>query len=245
MYEAVYAYPTGRSTVARYLLTARWFGYTGLVFRSPVSSANDMLTTNFDEDAINFAVAADLRTDSIDQLSGLVREHRHSSPVLLVHGGSEQFNRFVVEQDQVDVLTNLHGASSQLGHVEAKAAANHGVRLELSFEPVLRSRGGNRVREIIRLRRHATLIKKFDVPYVVSANPKHHLHLRSPRDLDSLATAIGFSDLDIQRGLCEWGTILESNLSVRDPRFVEPGVKRGSYVSSGIDNSQDDGVEDR
>lgn len=233
LYEAVHARPDGESTVARLALTAAEYGYDGLVVRNHGDAMAD-----FDADRIADAYGIDVvpgvevRAADASRASGYVGSHRESTPVVCLHGGD--LNRFGVEQDRLDVLAHpMRGGD--VNHVLAKAAAEHGVRLEFNLADVLRADGGPRVQAVSRLRKLRELVRKYDAPYVVSADARSHLQLRAPRELVAVGEVIGFDREEISEGLREWGRIAERNRERLSEAFVEPGVWAGRYEERGRD----------
>ena len=230
-YEAVTAYPEGTSTVSRYAKTAASYGYDGLVVRTR--------DAEYDADAIADRYGVDVVTgievdaESPDSVSGSVGNFREECTLLLVRGGTNALNRYVVEQDRVDVLTRPMAGNGEFNHVLARAAKTHGVRVEFDFGPVLRKSGGQRVQALRGLRKLRELVEQYDTPYVVSASASTHLWLRAPRELIALGEQIGFSAAQLETGLEEWGRLAARNRERTDESFIAPGVKRGRYEKDG------------
>jgi len=230
-YEAVTAYPEGTSTVSRYAKTAASYGYDGLVVRTR--------DAEYDADAIADCYGVDVVTgievdaESPDSVSGSVGNFREECTLLLVRGGTNALNRYVVEQDRIDVLTRPMAGNGEFNHVLARAAKTHGVRVEFDFGPVLRKSGGQRVQALRGLRKLRELVEQYDTPYVVSASASTHLWLRAPRELIALGEQIGFSAGQIETGLEEWGQLAVRNRERTDESFIAPGVKRGRYEKDG------------
>lgn len=226
-YEVVRAHPDGEATVSRLALTAAEYGFDGVV----VCNRGDE-PADYDADAIEdeFGVAVvdgvEIRTDDPSRASGFLGNHRPSTTVVAVFGGSNVMNRFAVEQPSVDVLSHPTTGDATVDQVLARTAAENGVRLELSFAPLLGEPGGGRVRTIEDLRRLWDLIEQYDAPYVVTAGARSHLGMRGPRELAALGEAIGLSAADVSAGLAEWAAIAERNRSRQDDSFVESGVRR-------------------
>jgi len=226
-YEAVTAYPEGTSTVSRYAKTAADYGFDGLVVRTR--------DAEYDADAIadrygvGVVTGIEVDAESPDSVSGSVGNFREECTLLLVRGGTNALNRYVVEQDRVDVLTRPMAGNGDFNHVLARAAKTHGVRVEFDFGPVLRESGGQRVQALRGLRKLRELVEQYDTPYVVSANATNHFGLRAPRELIALGEQIGFSAEGIETGLEEWGRLAARNRERTDESFIAPGVKRGKY----------------
>ncbi|MFB6172471.1 MAG: RNase P subunit p30 family protein [Haloarculaceae archaeon] len=225
LYEAVHARPDGESTVARMALTAAEQGYDGLVIRNHGDAMTD-----YDADRITEAYGVDvvdgveIRAGDRSRASGFLGTHRDRRTVVCLHGGG--LNRFGVEQDRLDVLAHPM-RDGDVNHVLAKAAAENGVRLEFNFAGVLRSDGGPRVQAVEGLRKLRDLVRKYDVPYVVSGDAASHLQLRAPRELVAVGEVVGFEAEEVRAGLREWGRVASRNRERQSDAFVEPGVRRG------------------
>ena len=226
-YEAVFAHPDGGSTVARYARTAREYGFGGVVVRTR--------TAEFDPEAVSATTGVDVVpavevvADDPPSASGSVGNFRPDFPLVLVRGGTNALNRFAVEQDRVDVLARPMGGDGDFNHVLAKAARDHGTRVEFDFGPVLRESGGARVRALKDLRKLRELVTQYDAPYVVSVRPESHLQVRAPRELVAVGEAAGFDAEWVESGLAEWGRLAERNRRRRSGEFISPGVERGRY----------------
>ncbi|WP_435194493.1 RNase P subunit p30 family protein [Natronomonas sp. EA1] len=225
MYEGVHAHPDGRATVARHALAARDLGYDGVVVRNHGDRQADYdaaaIREAYDVDVVD---AIELRTDDRSQAASLVKTYREKRTLLCLHGGDRAINRLAVEEPKVDVLCHPMRGDGDVNHVLAKAAAHNGVRLEFNFGPVLRSDGGRRVQAIQGLRKLRELVAKFDVPYVVSADPTSHLQLRAPRELAALGEVVGFTADEMETGLREWGRLAARNRERTSAHYLEPGV---------------------
>jgi ribonuclease P/MRP protein subunit RPP1 len=229
MYEAVHALPDGDSTVARLALTAGEYGFGGIVVRnhgdSPASYDPDRLREAYDIDVVT---GVEVRAEDPSRASGFVGNHRDDRTIVAVHGGTPRMNRFAVEQPAVDVLTHPMVGDGDFNHVLAREAAENGVRVELSFRRVLRRDGGPRVQALRGLGKLHELLTHYDAPFVVSADPTSHLHVRAPRELVALGEQVGIPGGDIEQGLGEWERLATRNRERQSDAFVEPGVWLGS-----------------
>jgi len=247
MYEAVHAHPDGETTVARLAMTASEAGFEGVVVRnhgdSPASYDPESIGETY---GIDVVTGVEIRASNPSRASGFVGNHRETVTVVAVHGGDPAINRFAVEQPAVDVLAHPMAGDGDFNHVLARAAADNGVRVELSLGAVLRERGGSRVRALRDLRKLCELLEQYDTPYVVSADPTSHLQIRAPRELRAVGETVGLSGEQIEAGLCEWGRLASRNRERTSERFVEPGVWReedGREAGAGSDGDgrQSDG----
>ncbi|MCO8244012.1 MULTISPECIES: RNase P subunit p30 family protein [unclassified Haladaptatus] len=230
MYEGVHAVPDGEATVARFAATASEYEFDGVVVRNHGDSRAEFdAETVSDEYGVDVVDGLEIRADNPSQASGHVGNFRPKTTVLLLHGGTAKLNRFAVEEERIDVLAHPMRGRGDFNHVLAKAAAEHGVRIEFDLSRVLRTDGGPRVQAIQDLRKLRELVVKYDAPFVVSANPRTHLELRAPRELTAVGEIIGFSPEQIEEGLREWGHLADRNRTIQSDDFIAPGVKRGRY----------------
>jgi ribonuclease P/MRP protein subunit RPP1 len=228
MYEAVHALPDGESTVARMALTASEAGYDGIVVRNhgdaPASYDPERIEAEY---GIDVVPGVEVRAEDPSRASGFVGNHREQRPLVAVHGGDPAINRFAVEQPAVDVLAHPMVGDGDFNHVLAREAADNGVRVELSLQRALRNDGGPRVQALRDLRKLHELLDHYDTPFVVSADPTSHLHMRAPRELAALGETVGIPAEDIETGLAEWEQLVARNRDLLSESFVEPGVWRG------------------
>jgi ribonuclease P/MRP protein subunit RPP1 len=227
MYEAVHARPDGESTVARLALTASEFGFDGIVVRNhgdePASYDPEAVREAYGVDVVP---AVEVRASDPSRASGFVGSYRESQTLVCVHGGDPELNRFAVEQAAVDVLAHPMADDGDFNHVLARTARENGVRVEFNLRHALRAEGGRRVRALSDLQKLWELVDHYDTPYVVSGDPRSHLHLRAPRELRALGDVVGLPGDVIENGLEEWGRLAERNRARRSDAFVEPGVWR-------------------
>ncbi|WP_336022147.1 RNase P subunit p30 family protein [Halobellus salinisoli] len=246
MYEAVHAHPDGQSTAARFAATAERYGYDGVVVRADDARPDyERLRDALPVDVVD---AAEIVAEDPQHASGAVGNARTKHTVVIVCGGTNALNRFAVEQKRVDILArpfegpidagdggdgervNRNGnGDGDVNHVLAKAARDNDVRIEVNLGPVLRERGGHRVRHLTKLRKLKRLLDHYDAPYVVSANPTSHLELRAPRELAAVGEEVGLGREWTREGLDEWRRLVARNREHLSESFIAPGVERGRY----------------
>jgi ribonuclease P/MRP protein subunit RPP1 len=232
MYEAVYATPDGASTPARFAHAAARYGYDGVVVRATGTEGGfgtddpERIRDRFGTDVVD---AVEIVADDPESAVGAIGAHRPSSTLVLVRGGTDRMNRFAAERERVDVLARPFSDGGDVNHVVVKAARDNGVRLAFDLGPVLRLDGGRRVQSLRKLRKLRELVFAYDAPYVVTATPRSHLHLRAPRELAALGEILGFSADQVTEGLREWGRLAARNRHRRSDSFIAPGVERGRY----------------
>jgi len=223
VYEAVTPYPAGDSTVSRLAATAATHGYDGLVVRD--ADATYDRTAIADRYGVDVVDGIEIDADDPTVVAGHIGATRSETTVVMVRGGSPAVNRYAVEEPRVDVLTAPMADDGDINHVLAAAAARNGVHIEFRLGPVLRSSGGTRVRAVSRLRKLREVLADSDAEYVVSADPRSHLHLRSVPDLRAVGSVIGFAPETIDTGIAAWGSIAAANRERLSDDVPEPGVR--------------------
>jgi ribonuclease P/MRP protein subunit RPP1 len=230
MYEGVHARPDGDATVSRLAITAREYGFDGIVVRNHGDTQAGYDAERIaDETGVDVVKGVEIRVDEPDRASGYLGSYRSTHTIVALHGGTVALNRFAVEHPRVDVLAHPLADDGDINHVLAKAAADNGVRIEMNLRPVLSTAGGPRVQYLQKLRKLRELIEYYNVPYVVSADPHSHLQLRAPRELRALGGQIGFDPEAIETGLEEWQRLAARNRDRQSESFIEPGVRSGQY----------------
>jgi len=239
MYEAVRVEADGPTTPARFAATAADAGFDGVV----VANRHDE-RAEYDPDRLRDAYGIDvvegieIATTDKGQASTAISNVRSETTVLLVRGGTEAMNRYVVETPTIDVLRDPLGGDGDVNHVLVKAAAENDVRIEVNLGPVLRKSGGSRVQALRGLRKLREILDHYDAPFVVSADPAVHLGVRAPRELLAVGQRIGFTEEQLRTGLEEWTRIAETNRQRRSPECVADGVRIGRGEDSSTENGE-------
>jgi len=230
VYEAVHAHPDGDSTVARFAATAASVGYEGVVVRSRSDARPEVdCEAVGEEHGLEVVSGVELDADDVSAASGALGDLRERATLLVARGGTPELNRFIAESPRVDVLAGPMRGRGDVNHVVVKAAERNAVHVEFDLSKVLRADGGERVQALRGLRKLRELVAHYDAPYVVSADPTSHLHLRAPRELLAVGEEIGFDREQIRAGLAAWGELAERNRHRASEAFIAEGVERGRY----------------
>ncbi|HUL61870.1 MAG TPA: RNase P subunit p30 family protein [Methanocella sp.] len=212
-------YPEGSGSPARLLLAARRLGYAGIgatCHQEFFPGRPERLPAGVVPGVEIAAANANELRRGIDRFRGRVR-------VLAVHGGDEAINRAACEDGRVDVLAHPHdGKSPGLNHVIARLAADHGVAVEFSLYPLVRYRGGARVRALAAGRANFALVRKFGVPYVITSGALSSYDLRDVRAAVALCRLFGMGEADALRGLADHPAAIVRRGS---PGYVMEGVE--------------------
>jgi len=188
----LHALPDGSDSASRLALAAKRLGYSGIVITNHTTTGQP-----FRYDAAKLVggieVVFGIEIVAKDQRSLHARTAslREKADFIAVHGGDEKINRAACEDPNVDLLAHPHDGRSGIGVAAAKAARDNQVAIALDLGPVIRLRGGSRVRWMEVVRRDLNLIEKFDLDLMISTGARSHLDLRSPKDLVALAALLG------------------------------------------------------
>lgn len=213
-------------TIQQGIEFASKIGYQGLIIRTPPGT--DIHREDFAEisEDFNLVHAIELRPESKEQASGLMGQYRSECDLLVLRGASSPLNRFAVEHELIDVLSEpmIHGGD--FNHVYAHAANENNVCIEFGLRPVLQTAGGSRVRHIQNLQKLYELVQDADAPYVVSGRASSPFELRGWRELNALCEHL-FEDSEFfETGIKQWKKRADRNSVRHDDDFIEPGVRK-------------------
>lgn len=208
-YEAVTAYPAGRSTPARFASAAAEMGFAGVIVRNARDASDDPTAAEVAQRyGIDVIGGIELDPDVPDDASGALPGLRSEYPLVVLVGGSTRINRFAATQRHVDVLARpITPTGPRLDPGTVATAVDNDVAIEVNLGP-LREPGGSRVRYIQRLRSLWRVLSHHDAPYVVSMRPTSHRGLRGPRQVRALGEAVGIPAEAVDRGLRRWGELV-------------------------------------
>jgi ribonuclease P/MRP protein subunit RPP1 len=212
-------YPEGSSSPSRMLLAARCLGYDGIC----ALYHQGFFPGRKEELPEGIFRGVEIMASNVNELRRGIDRFRDRVSVLAVHGGDETINRAACEDSRVDVLAHpQEGKTPGINHVIAKLAADHGVAIEFSLYPIVHCRGGSRVRALSAYRANFALVRKFEVPYVITSGAMSSYDLRDVRSAVALCRLFGMGESDAIRGLSGYpsGIIRRS-----EPGYVAEGVE--------------------
>lgn len=204
----VFPYPAGDSSVRRMALEARGLGYDSLV-------AMDAQPGEYYGIAVHggAAVQGVPAHEAIARAKRLAREGK----VVFVQAGDNGFNRAVLGARGVHVLTGLHAADRHaFDHVAAKTAADTGVAVDISLEPVIRQRGIPRQKALDRYLDILALSRRFHFSLVLSTHSRSVLEMRPVREIAGIASLFGLAPDEAAQALAAPGQLLRPDEPVRE-----------------------------
>jgi len=189
----VHSSPDGKSTPQELAALAKHFGYSGLAITNhSTASATSVVSKTEDFEIFR---GIEIVASNPSKLHGLIGKYRKTVDVLVVHGGSENINRAAVENANVDILAHPQTArDSGLNHILAKSASDNDVAIEFNLDAIIKGRDGRRVHALSHFRKNLDLVKKYDIPAILTSNASSYFDLRAPEEMIALAGLFGMSN---------------------------------------------------
>ncbi|MHC1631432.1 MAG: RNase P subunit p30 family protein [Methanotrichaceae archaeon] len=218
----LHAFPDGSDSASRLALASRRLGYSGIIICNHTNSGKIFGVDAAEAmNGIEVAWGMELVAKNPRDLHIRVNSLRRQIDFLAVHGGQEKINRSACENAEVDLLVHPQAKGTKLGVAAAKAAKDNQVAIGLDLSPMMRFRGGSRIKWMETVRRDLVLIRKFDLGLMITTSALSHLDLRAPRDLMALSRLLGLEKYEAEKALLFPKTILELNRK----RWISPGVE--------------------
>lgn len=196
----VHTAPEGKNTIEEMAATAKHFGYAGVAFTNSFDSCKPVRSTVVD--GLEIFSGVELKTENASKLHGFVGKFRQMVDIIVVRGGSESINRAAVENSNVDILSNFGSMKDNgLNHVLAKSASDNDVAISFDLSHVIGLRGGRRVKALSNFRKDLKLVRKYDVPFVLTSNAVSLYDMRAPRELIALASLFGMTREEALHGI--------------------------------------------
>jgi ribonuclease P/MRP protein subunit RPP1 len=202
---------------------AKHLGYAGVALNSESDVGSIVKSMHID----NFTLfsSVELNVSNASKLHGQIGKYRNKVDIITVLGGSEGINRAAVENPNVDVLVKLSTPKDNgFNHVLAKEASDNNVAISFDLGDIIYLRGGRRVNALMNFRKTLLLVRKYDVPFILTSNASSIFDLRAPRELIALAELFGMTHDEAILGL---STIPGSMVSKKSnlPGYVMDGVQ--------------------
>ena len=200
----IHANPEGSSSVAQLCEVAIRYGYSGIAItnhsnhQSAKGLDNDV---NLDSslkssDSSDFKVysGVEIIVPNVSSLKDTIKRYRQKVNVLCVHGGDEKINRIACEDPRVDILSHPECFDKcGLNHILARSAAKNNVAIEFNLGSIIQRRSANRSRGLSFMSKNLKLVRKYNVPAIITSNAQSIYELRAPRDLMALASLFGMT----------------------------------------------------
>jgi ribonuclease P/MRP protein subunit RPP1 len=206
---------------------SRMLGWSGmcLVFRD-LKELEEARRTLKDVRIIDIYFGLKIEAKKPDDVKRLAAPARRKADLILVHGGDMEVNRAAVETPEVDVLSHPEfGREEDSGfdHVMAKLAKENNVAIEFNFRELLLSYKKTRSAVLAHLARNAKLVRKYNVPFVLTSGAVSSWDMRGPSDLISFGKVLGLDHSACKDSMT--GMILQENRKRNSGKWVMPGVE--------------------
>jgi ribonuclease P/MRP protein subunit RPP1 len=219
----IHTVPEGKNKIEEMAGLAKHFGYAGIAITNPSNSCKPEKPVVLG--GIEVFSGVELKTDNASKLHGLVGKYRQITDVIIVHGGSENINRAAVENSNVDILSNFGSMKDNgLNHVLAKSAQENDVAISFDLAEIIGQRGGRRVRALANFRKNLKLVRKYDVPFILTSNGNSYYDLRAPRELIALARLFGMTPEEATYGI-----------STAPEQIIAKNRPSSNYVFKGVE----------
>lgn len=128
-----------------------------------------------------------VKAENPDELRKKLRKVRRNTIVGVI--GNEAVCREAVMRRKVDLI--LDSDNRQLDYATIKLAAEKDVTIELSMAKFIRNKGLSRMQLFERLYDEVRVIKKFDVPFVITTAAENMYEMRTRRQVENFFSFFG------------------------------------------------------
>lgn len=167
---------------------AKRLGYNGIALIQSSRNYNKPDDIN-PQDDFNIWNGVEIYAKNPDDLRKKVQKFRERSDVVIVNGGDIKINRAACEDPRVDILAHPYKnrRDSGINHVLAKKASENNVAIELSINPMIKTRLSLRAKILSQFRQILKLQRKFKFPLIITSNAYSSYDLRTPEDIIAFA----------------------------------------------------------
>ena len=218
----------------RLALEAYYRGYGGIaVIQSSKNYEKDFLK-GFKEIGSNFRIfsGVEIYARNKEDLRKNIQKFREKEDVLIVNGGNLKVNRAACEDPRIDILAHpfKKRRDSGINHILAKKAAENEVAIELSINPIIKTKFSLRAKFISHFRQIIKMHRKFGFPIIITSNAYSLYDLRTPNDIIALFQCFGMSEEEAGNSLSKIPLkIIEKNkirkdIIVKGARIINSGL---------------------
>lgn len=192
----------GDCTLAR---EAYRLGYNGIALIQSSNNYRKDLWDDINEIDPEFKIfsGVEIYARNNQDLKKKINKFRDREDVLIVNGGNLKINRAACEDPRVDIIANPYKnrRDSGINHVLARKAAENEVAIELSINPLIKTRLSLRAKLLSYFRQIIKLYRKFEFPVIISSNAHSSYDLRTPYDIITLARCFGMTAVEAENSL--------------------------------------------
>ena len=209
---------------------AKRLGYNGIALIQSSRNYNKPDDIN-PQDDFSIWTGVEIYAKNPDDLRKKVQKFRERSDVVIVNGGDIKINRAACEDPRVDILAHPYKnrRDSGINHVLAKKASENNVAIELSINPMIKTRLSLRAKILSQFRQILKLQRKFKFPLIITSNAYSLYDLRTPEDIIAFAGCLEMTHDEIISSLSKnpadiiKRSRIRKNVIVQGARTIEQG----------------------
>ncbi len=209
---------------------AKRLGYNGIALIQSSRNYNKPDDIN-PQDDFSIWTGVEIYAKNPDDLRKKVQKFRERSDVVIVNGGDIKINRAACEDPRVDILAHPYKnrRDSGINHVLAKEASQNNVAIELSINPMIKTRLSLRAKILSQFRQILKLQRKFKFPLIITSNAYSLYDLRTPEDIIAFAGCLEMTHDEIISSLSKnpadiiKRSRIRKNVIVQGARTIEQG----------------------
>ena len=209
---------------------AKRLGYNGIAIIQSSKNYNKPDDIN-PQDDFNIWNGVEIYAKNPDDLRKKVQKFRERSDVVIINGGDIKINRAACEDPRVDILAHPYKnrRDSGINHVLAKKASENNVAIELSINPMIKTRLSLRAKILSQFRQILKLQRKFKFPLIITSNAYSIYDLRTPEDIIAFAGCLEMTHEEIISSLSKnpadiiKRSRIRKNVIVQGARTIEQG----------------------
>lgn len=174
---------------------AQRLGYSGIAVIQSSKNYNPPKLDNFNDTHFKIWSGVEIQASNPQDLKKKLQKYRDKEDVIIVKGGDLKINRAACEDPRVDILAhpNKNRRDSGINHVLANKASENEVAVEISLNPLIKTRFSLRSKILSQYRHIIKLHRKLRFPIIIGSNSYSIYGLRTPEDIISLACCMGMS----------------------------------------------------
>jgi len=168
------------------------------------------------------------------------RKIRKDAEVVIV-SGNDAVNRLASDCWEIDLIGSpemheekdfMHQMNSGIDYVIARACAEKGIAVELSFSNVLDSSGRKRSQILARMTQNVSICRDCGCDILITSGARDKYGLRSPRDLIAFGVILGMTTEEAKAAVSNSPKkILEKTRARMNPNIILKGLEVKKWAS--------------
>lgn len=152
-----------------------------------------------------------------------VQSDRKNYEAVAVRSANPEIIRAASETRGVDLVAGWESGESGLDYITAKLAAENGVGIAFSMQPLLDAYDRSRAAVMSKMAEAARFVRKYRTSFVLASGAISAWDLRSPSELAAFGSVLGLDGRETRRALS--GRMLAENRKRLSGKWIMPGVE--------------------